>query len=322
MITTGKRKMKYDVFISYSRKDSETADLICSALTEVGISCFIDKEGIGGGENFPEVLASTIDSSRIFLFLASANSYKSKFTKAEILYAFNHLRSGCIIPYILDESEMPADLEFLLGNVNWIRKTACPPKQLPAEIRKVLDSPDTGTIGGRKVRSRWPLRILLLAVALSVGVLAAILFRQNGDKSAALQDYKQFESWIDRSDSLLKEAARKGAMPNTLETTSEQILDLQSAEAALCLSDSIKKLHAADEHIALFNINTDALRTSISCKMDSMFVAWSNYARESYELFRITGSPSERQNALDCIKHALSIRPDSSLESLKQSLNK
>ena len=40
---------KYDVFISYSRKDTEVADKICSALDRAGLSYFIDRQGIGGG---------------------------------------------------------------------------------------------------------------------------------------------------------------------------------------------------------------------------------------------------------------------------------
>ena len=307
--------MKYDVFISYSRKDSAVADLICSALSEAGISFFLDKEGISAGENFPEVLASTIDSSHIFLLLASENAYKSKFTKAEILYAFNHMRSGCIIPYILDKSEMPADLEFLLGNVNWIQKSSCPPEKLPAEIRTVLESPDTGTIGGRKVRSKWPLRILLIAVAAAVSALAFTLLHQNGDKVAALQDYKQYERLISKADSLQAVAAGKASLSNTIETTSSQIADLKAAGVLLSQSDSIKRIHASDEHIALFNINTDNMRRAINVKLDSMFTTWSDYAKESFELYNITHSSSECQNALDCLEHALSIKTDDKLES-------
>ena len=312
--------MKYDVFISYSRKDKDQADAVCSALSDAGISFFIDKEGISGGENFPEVLASNIDSSRIFLLLASENSYKSKFTKAEILYAFNHLRSGCIVPYLIDSSTMPADLEFLLGNMNWLYKSNCPPKELPAELRKVLDRPDSGTLAGRKVRSKWPLRILLIVVAAAICTLAGILLFQRGNKSAALQDYKQYERFINNADSLLKASAALGASSGTLQTTTEQIANLQEASKNLSRADSIKALHASDEHIALFNINTDAVRRTVCARLDSMHVAWADYARESYNLYKITGSASEKQNVLECIEHALSIKNDPSLEELKQKI--
>lgn len=67
---------KYDVFISYSRKDTDVADRICRAFDEEGISYFIDRQGIGGGMEFPAVLAKAIKESVVFLFLASKYSYE------------------------------------------------------------------------------------------------------------------------------------------------------------------------------------------------------------------------------------------------------
>ena len=44
--------MAYDVFISYSRKDTAIADKICKALDKAGITYFIDRKGINGGMEF------------------------------------------------------------------------------------------------------------------------------------------------------------------------------------------------------------------------------------------------------------------------------
>ena len=112
---------KYDVFISYSRKDTEIADKIVKAFENVGISCFIDRHGIGGGMEFPAVLAKAIKASEIFLFLASKNSYSSKFTQNEIVFAFNKKDKQTIIPYIIDDSTMPEEFEFTFSAINWRR---------------------------------------------------------------------------------------------------------------------------------------------------------------------------------------------------------
>ncbi len=80
---------KYDVFISYSRRDTAVADKICAAFDSAGISYFIDRQGIAGGVEFPVVLADAIAESSLFLFLASKNSYDSKFTNIEITFACN-----------------------------------------------------------------------------------------------------------------------------------------------------------------------------------------------------------------------------------------
>ena len=110
---------KYDVFISYSRKDTKTADKICEAFDKANISYFIDRKGIGGGMEFPSVLAQAIRESKVFLFLASLNSYESKFTQSEIIYAFNKKQKQDIIPYIIDKSKLPEDLEFTFSSINW-----------------------------------------------------------------------------------------------------------------------------------------------------------------------------------------------------------
>ncbi|MBQ5931604.1 MAG: ribosomal protein L7/L12 [Tidjanibacter sp.] len=111
--------MKYDVFISYSRKDTPIADQICAAFDRAGISYFIDRQGIGGGFEFPVVLAEAILESQVILFLASVNSYESKFTNAELTFAFNEKPKNSILPYIIDGSTMPPALRFVFASINW-----------------------------------------------------------------------------------------------------------------------------------------------------------------------------------------------------------
>lgn len=110
--------MEHDIFISYCRKDSPIADKICAALEEQGITYFIDRQGIAGGKEFPEVLADAIIGCRIMLYLASANSYGSKYTNNEITFAFNEKPKGSIIPYVLDGSCLPATQRFIFASVN------------------------------------------------------------------------------------------------------------------------------------------------------------------------------------------------------------
>ena len=111
--------MTHDVFISYSRKDTAVADKITQAFDEAGISYFIDRQGIAGGMEFPDVLAQAIKESKVFLFLASENSYNSKFTQSEIVFAFNKKRKEDIIPYIIDGTPLPDALELTFSSINW-----------------------------------------------------------------------------------------------------------------------------------------------------------------------------------------------------------
>lgn len=158
--------MAYDVFISYSRNDTDVADSICAAFDKAGVNYFIDRQGIGGGLEFPQVLAENIVSSTLFLFLASENSYNSRFTRNEVVFAFNKKAKNTILPYIIDNSSLPLDLEFVFAGVNWrnikehpIEKTLVPDilkllgretqrKPTPAKTYKVGDYYDDGTKQG------------------------------------------------------------------------------------------------------------------------------------------------------------------------------
>ena len=113
------QEKKYDVFISYSRKDSAIADEICKAFDQAGITYFIDREGIGGGNEFPLELATSILNSQVFLLLGSKNSYESKYTNAEIHFAFKKKEQKSILPYILDDTPMPLEIDFILSTINW-----------------------------------------------------------------------------------------------------------------------------------------------------------------------------------------------------------
>jgi tetratricopeptide (TPR) repeat protein len=112
-------QQKFDVFISYSRKDTAIADQICEAFDKHGITYFIDRQGIGGGLEFPDVLADAICDSGIFLYLASNNSYDSKFTKNEVTWAFNEKPHNSILPYIIDGSTPPKGIRFTFASINW-----------------------------------------------------------------------------------------------------------------------------------------------------------------------------------------------------------
>ena len=115
-LLNGKKEHK-DIFISYSRKDTAVADRICKALDRAGISYFIDRQGIAGGMEFPELLAQAIVDCKIFLFIASSNSYASDYTRNEITFAFNRKRK--MLPYIIDGSTLPLALEFTFSRINW-----------------------------------------------------------------------------------------------------------------------------------------------------------------------------------------------------------
>lgn len=106
-----------DVFISYSRKDKIVADKICESLEKAEISFFIDREGIGVNHPF-KVIANAIKNCKIVLFLGSKNSYMSKYATKEINYAIKNKNEESILPFLIDNSEMPDEIDLLLADIN------------------------------------------------------------------------------------------------------------------------------------------------------------------------------------------------------------
>lgn len=323
--------MAFDVFISYSRKDSKIADEICEALSKAGLTFFIDKEGIEAGQNFPQVLADAVDSSTVFLFLASQNSFKSKFTRGEVTYAFNHKRSGTIIPYIIDGSEtMPPDLELILGNFNWRRKELCPPQTgLIDDIRKCISHPEEGTVGGRHMMSPHKKKVLVGTAAIVISILTITsLFlalsrgRDRHKNDEALAASNVFESYIKQSDSLILQADVLKDSVRSLETTEEQISNLQAACRLLDRADSLRQNYEDSPFKSFFGKDTDKNRILAQNRLDSIATAWTEYARDSYSLYQISNRDTERENVLSCIGFVLSIRPDQELEKIKDKLKR
>ena len=123
-------EIKYDVFISYSRKDymdkhnnvipGNEISKILQALTDAGISYWIDKEQIDPGTIFPKKITENIKASRIILFISSHNSnYLSLWTSKEIGTACEWKK--CIIPVRIDSSKYSDTIMSLISDLKYIR---------------------------------------------------------------------------------------------------------------------------------------------------------------------------------------------------------
>ena len=111
--------MIHQVFISYSRRDTKTVDKICKTFDDNGITYFIDRTGISGGLEFPEIIVKAIEECEVFLFIGSQHSYSSRYVSNEVTYAYNVKGHNSIIPYLIDNTPLPGSLQFIFGNVNY-----------------------------------------------------------------------------------------------------------------------------------------------------------------------------------------------------------
>ena len=189
--------MKYDVFISYSRKDMAVADQIAKAFDAAGISYFIGRQEMDGGLESSKVLATAIKESTVFLFLASKNFYESKYTRNEVAYVFNKKEDPQIIPYIIDGSTLPDELELTLSSFKCRDMRQHPIQTVVEDVLEKIGqksdsryspAPALQPIPDSKIASRkrklWPWLAAVLAVALVV-ILAILAMRGCGGKKSA-----------------------------------------------------------------------------------------------------------------------------------------
>lgn len=109
---------EFDVFISYSRKDSARIKPIVQFLTDNGIKVWIDKDGIETGDAFKTIIVSAIMRSSIFLYFSSEASNASEWTVKEVNTAI--YKKKRIIPIKLDNSEYSPSVLFDLVGLDYI----------------------------------------------------------------------------------------------------------------------------------------------------------------------------------------------------------
>ena len=129
--------MKYDIFISYSRKDIEFACKVCAVLDSYkqyyDFEYFFDQSEITSANEYLDRISSAIYDSKAVLFIASKDAYASRFCAKELLYADNKNKS--IHQYRIDKADVPQKLEMLLGTHQYRELKNTP---IESEVREVL----------------------------------------------------------------------------------------------------------------------------------------------------------------------------------------
>ena len=106
-----------DVFVSYSRADSDLGRKLNDALQAQGKTTWFDQESIASGSDFQREIYRGIENSNNFLFIISPNSVKSPYCADEVEYA---QKLNKRIVTILHRAVNPVDLHPVLAAVQWI----------------------------------------------------------------------------------------------------------------------------------------------------------------------------------------------------------
>ncbi|MBR5176834.1 MAG: toll/interleukin-1 receptor domain-containing protein [Bacteroidales bacterium] len=116
------------VFISYAKKDyiapdggaipGNFVDRVIDALSRAGISYWLDREQLAGGETYAERIARNIKECDVFLFLSTEAANASEWTRREIGTAVTLGKR--IIPVRLDDSPYDDAVNLYLSSIQYI----------------------------------------------------------------------------------------------------------------------------------------------------------------------------------------------------------
>lgn len=133
---TMSQREKYDLFISYSRQDKKTVDMICNHLDTNNISYFRDIFDISISSTFTQTLADAILSCKMVLFIASKHSFASNYTSKEVTFAYqNHI---AILPLLTDNTPMPTNYSFMFSDVQCMSLESTSMPRLISDIKALL----------------------------------------------------------------------------------------------------------------------------------------------------------------------------------------
>jgi len=104
-----------DVFISYSSKNQNIADMLVETANEKGISCWIATKSIDAG-SYAKQIVQGIREAKVFVAIVSSDSTSSVHVKNELGIATEHIKDGLVImPFKIDDSQLDDECRYYLG---------------------------------------------------------------------------------------------------------------------------------------------------------------------------------------------------------------
>jgi TolB-like protein len=107
-----------DIFISYSRKDSEHATSLAERLRSSGANVWMDTASLAAAEEWSAEIVEAINGCSVFVVLLSTYSVESTNVTKEVSLASQKKKK--IIPLVLERCELNSSLEYFLAGVHHV----------------------------------------------------------------------------------------------------------------------------------------------------------------------------------------------------------
>lgn len=157
--------MKYDIFISYSREDSDIVNQFVNLLIKEGYNVWIDREAYHFRGQLEERIAQAIMNSTTVLFFSSWASNESGYVLSEICYALAKMKP--IIPIHM-RCDMYADcIEEDFKDVDYIelRGVASTMKRIVSFLSDYIDKRPSSTALNPTIKEKSPEELFNLGKA-------------------------------------------------------------------------------------------------------------------------------------------------------------
>ena len=130
-----------DVFLSYASQDSAIAEVVCEALEQAGVTCWIAPRDVTPGTFYADEIVHAIDAAKAIVLILSQNAAASPHVLREIERATS--KRHPVVSLRIDRSSLPAGLEYFLNTSQWLDASAgdiarAMPK-LVAAVRVAID---------------------------------------------------------------------------------------------------------------------------------------------------------------------------------------
>jgi WD40 repeat protein len=143
-----------DVFVSYSRRDSEFVDRLAESMSDLGKEVWLDTAAIADAEVFPEAIKRAIEGSDAFLFVITPDSVHSAYCENEVEYARGLQKR--IVP-VLREPVPDSELHAEIRDRNWI--PFIEEAEFDHGVARLLAALDTD-LEAVKAHTRWLVKAL------------------------------------------------------------------------------------------------------------------------------------------------------------------
>ena len=106
------------IFISYSRRDTETVDHIVDLMRKTGLEVWLDRHDIRAGNQWRVQIVQAIDTCDAFVLMLSPNSATSENVRKEIDLAQDSGRTTFVV--MLEPVKIPSEIRYQLAGLQFI----------------------------------------------------------------------------------------------------------------------------------------------------------------------------------------------------------